>query len=473
MSLQGRLIAPYQNAGVKWLLARERSDEYPGGFLCDEMGLGKTVQLIATIIYNPQIKTLIIVPKSIVSQWVSEIKKFAPHLTVYAFDGSDRDIKKATTDIVIAPYSVLAQRPGAPECPLTHIDWDRIILDEGHEIRNKSSKVHAACMKLTGSIKWIVSGTPVHNSIRDFVSLAKFVGIPQNSIQGYASEVCTKYVLRRTKQDLALVSKRLELPPLDFQNLELTMNSDEKSLYETAFTNGQVLLKKVIKTGTQSIYMIEILEALLRIRQAMIWPQLYLDGVAKKNETPYIPWNSESTKMNTLMRCIAAHPKEKALVFTQFKGELEEIQNRLEKMNIPVFRLDGSISKENREINIQGFKDGAINSVFLIQIKSGGVGLNLQEASRVYITSPCWNPATELQAVGRAHRTGQTQKVVVRRLVYKGWEGFNSVEESIMNLQQAKALIAAEVLGDKRLEDAVPNKTDRINIVALKKIFSI
>jgi SNF2 family DNA or RNA helicase len=135
------------------------------------------------------------------------------------------------------------------------------------------------------------------------------------------------------------------------------------------------------------------------------------------------------------------------------------------------------VSKEQRDERIQGFKRGPKNSVFIIQIKAGGVGLNLQEATRVYITCPAWNPATELQAIGRAHRTGQTQKVVVRRLIYMGEDGAEplpSVEQSIMQLQEGKAKVCAEVLNDPRLETQVPNVTrTKITIHTLRKIFAV
>jgi superfamily II DNA or RNA helicase len=187
------------------------------------------------------------------------------------------------------------------------------------------------------------------------------------------------------------------------------------------------------------------------------------------------------------MELIAAHPNEKSLVFTQFMGEMDEIQERLGALDVPTFRIDGSVTKEARDARIAGWKAGPKNAVFIIQIKAGGVGLNLQEATRVYITCPAWNPATELQAIGRAHRTGQTQKVVVRRLIYCGEEakgplgpdgrptgGLPSVEQSIMQLQEGKAKVCAEVLNDPRLETQVPNVTrTKITIQALRKIFAV
>ena len=475
--LKTRLISPYQHDGVKWLLRRELAPKYPGGFLCDEMGLGKTVQLIATMLANKVPKTLVVVPKSIVGQWVQELNRFAPSLTTHAFDGAKRFLPGVIPDVVVAPYSVLPQRPGAPECPLLRVAWDRVILDEGHEIRNQKSKSHVVCRALHGRIRWVVTGTPVFNSVKDFVALCAFVGIPRVVVQGYTDKIREAYVLRRTKEDVAKHNKRLELPPCDFQNLELEMHPEEKKLYREVFERGALIVKSVFAAGTQNLHQMELLECLLRTRQVMTWPQLYLDGIALKEETDPEPWLGRSRKMETLMELIASHPDEKALIFTQFMGEMDEIQERLAKLEQPIFRIDGSVDKDRRDQQIAGFKKGPTNSVFLIQIKAGGVGLNLQEATRVYITCPAWNPATELQAIGRAHRTGQTRKVVVRRLIYTGEDGvepLHSVEQSIMQLQEAKAKVCAEVLNDPRLETQVPNVTrTKINIQTLKKIFAV
>jgi SNF2 family DNA or RNA helicase len=475
--LKTRLIAPYQHDGVRWMVARETDSMYPGGFLCDEMGLGKTVQLIATMLANPKPRTLIIVPKTIVGQWCSEVARFAPSLSTYAFDGLKRKLPEQLPSIVVAPYSVLPQRPGGPTCELLSVNWDRVILDEGHEIRNKKSKTHLVAKALVGPIRWVVSGTPVFNSIKDFVALCAFVGIPREVVQGYTDRIRSQYVLRRTKEDVAQFSKRLELPPCDFENIELEMYPEERDLYSDVFTKGQEIVRHVFDTGNEHIYQMAMLECLLRTRQVMTWPQLYLDGVALKEGSDPEPWQGRSKKMETLVASIKAHPKEKALVFTQFMGEMDRIQELLTKEGIPVLRIDGSVVKEQREERIKAFKKGAVNSVFLIQIKAGGVGLNLQEATRVYITCPAWNPATELQAIGRAHRTGQTQKVVVRRLIYVGEDGdepLPSVEQSIMQLQEGKAKVCAEVLNDPRLATQVPNVTrTKINIQTLRKIFAV
>ena len=443
------------------------------------MGLGKTVQLIATMLANPKPRTLVIVPKSVVGQWCDELARFAPSLTVGTFDGPKRTLPYgALPHVTVAPYSVLGERKGGAQCPLLRIAWDRIILDEGHEIRNRKSKTHVACMEIRAPIRWVVSGTPVFNSIKDFVALCAFVGIPRDVVQGYTDTVRETHVLRRTKADVARHNKRLELPPCDFQNLELEMYPEEADLYRDVFAQGQDVVRSVFRSGNVAMHQMELLEALLRARQVMTWPQLYLDGIATKMELDPEPWTGRSRKMETLLELIQTHPKERTLVFTQFMGEMDRIQELLTEAGIPVQRIDGSVSKEQREERIATFKAATSEPapVFLIQVKAGGVGLNLQEATRVYITAPTWNPATELQAIGRAHRTGQNHKVVVRRLVYTGVEDaacpLHSVEESILQLQEGKAKVCSEVLGDPRVMAQVPKST-KINIQALKRIFAV
>lgn len=465
--LNGRLFAPYQREGVLWMLTMENQTSGPrGGFLCDEMGLGKTVQMVSTILGNPQENTLIVVPKSIITQWVNEIKKFAPQLSVHVFDGPTRSLKEA--DITIMPYSLLTNKD---IIDVHSISWNRIILDEAHEIRNKRSNLFKSVCKIKADIKWIVTGTPVFNSMDDFVSLCAFLGIEKSLVQGMTNKIKDIYILRRTKDDLAKINSRLELPPCYFENVELDMFPDERQLYEFVFRDAQDTIRDAFKhaISLNSKNMV-ILECLLRARQVMILPQMYLDGIAKQNKTQPEEWIGRSNKMETLFNMIEAHPDEKTLVFCQFRGEMDYIQKNMKR---PTFRIDGSVSKDERDRQVSLFKKAAPGAVFVIQIKSGGQGLNLQEATRVYITGPSWNPATELQAIGRAHRTGQTKPVYVKKLIYKESDTFISVEEEILALQGHKSIVCSKVLNDARIENQIPVKrtTDKISILDIKKIF--
>jgi len=480
-TINTRLYIPYQRDGVQWMLGMEGQTSGPkGGFLCDEMGLGKTVQLISTMLGNPKQRTLIVVPKSIITQWVEEIKRFAPTLGVRVFEGPGRvlDYELLTTpgrcSVTIAPYTLLSVHGGDEDAktPLHNCRWDRVILDEAHEIRNKRSKIFKNVCRLKTDIKWIVTGTPVFNSMEDFVSLCAFLGLSRNFVQGRTREIKDVYILRRTKEDLVKLNERLRLPPCTFDNIELEMFDEEKSLYEFVFLEAQGIIQDAFRGPVQSLNSknMIILECLLRARQCMIWPQMYLDGVAQKNETEATRWTGRSNKMETLFKMIAEHPDEKTLVFCQFRGEMNYIQSQ---MTCPVFRIDGSVSKETRVQQIEGFKKAGPGAVFIIQIKSGGQGLNLQEATRVYITAPAWNPATELQAIGRSHRMGQTQAVHVKKLVYKECPRFVSVEEEMMALQGHKSLVCSEVLNDDRIKSQIPvnRTTDKISILDIKKIF--
>jgi len=467
-TLNGRLFAPYQREGVLWMLTMEGQKSGPkGGFLCDEMGLGKTVQLVTTMLGNPKPRTLIIVPKSIITQWAEEINRFAPNLTINIFDGPDRRIKEA--DVTLAPYTLLTTKEGTT--PLHMVQWDRVILDEAHEIRNKKSKLFKSVCRLQTQIKWIVTGTPVFNSMEDFVSLCTFLGLSKVVVQGMTNKIKDIYILRRTKEDLAKINERLRLPPCYFENVELEMYPDEKQLYEIVFLEAQDTIRDAFRHA-QSLNAknMVILECLLRARQCMIWPAMYLEGVAKQNGTKAEQWVGRSNKMETLFEMIDSHPDEKTLIFCQFRGEMNHIQKNVQR---PVYRIDGSVPKEERVRQIEGFKKAAPGAVFIIQIKCGGQGLNLQEATRVYITGPSWNPATELQAIGRAHRTGQTKPVYVKKLVYKECSRFVSVEEEMMALQGHKSIVCSKVLNDERIEKQIPvNRTsDKISILDIKKIF--
>ena len=430
------MLFPYQEAGVDWLVGRENGKLPRGGFLCDEMGLGKTIQLIETMGRNPLKSTLIVVPKSIITQWSQELLRRS--VSVHIYDGPGRKYSDAHS-VMLAPYSVISDLAGT--------SWDRIVLDEGHEIRNPKSKVFKTLCSIKADVRWVVSGTPIFNSMRDFVTLCQFVGISAGTVSREYDRVRTEFVLRRTKFDVVLDT------PMTFENVEIDMYPEEEQLYHQAFTAGQDFIREA---GTDANSM-EILECLLRVRQVMVWPQLYMDGMAIKNALDPEAYIGRSRKHETLIESIAEHPDEKTLVFTQFTGETDRIQELLVARGIPVFRLDGNVDTAERVNRIESFKAARADAVFLIQIRAGGVGLNLQEASRVYITAPAWNPATELQAIGRSHRTGQTKPVFVKKLIYRDVsDELPSIEQSIVNLQLSKSKVCADVLGDRKLEKQVP-----------------
>lgn len=467
--LKGRLINPYQRDGVLWMLAREFASSRKGGFLCDEMGLGKTVQLITLLISNPKNRTLVIVPVTVLEQWKTEIECFAPNLRVFVHHGQNREMNQNNIpefDVFLTTYSLMRLNDLDKIIPFRYL-WDRVILDEGHEIRSNKSKTNKIINLLSTEIKWIVSGTPVFNNVKDFVTLCGWLGIHKSDVQANIKAIRSRYVLRRTKEDVAEFNKRLELPPCDVRNIELELSPEESVLYNTVYTECKNRVHEIVRSGIHNgMKAMLILECFLRARQVLTHPFVYLSG----QDEPQ-PWEHGCSKMDYLIDSLDKNRQEHSIVFCQFIAEMNIIQSRLSEKNIDCFRIDGSVSQEARVKQINMFRKKP--SVIVIQIKAGGVGLNLQEATRVYITSPAWNPATELQAIGRAHRTGQTRKVTVERLYYKGTNEVPSIEESIMSLQEHKSAVTSEVLNDPRILAKYPKQTkNTMNIKTLSKIFS-
>jgi len=315
--------------------------------------------------------------------------------------------------------------------------------------------------------------------MNDFISLCKFIGIDKHAAQGMVESITKAYILRRTK-DQVQGSGRAALPPVDFENVELEMYDEERVLYERVFVTCRNKITKILKKGTTNIHAMYILECLLRCRQLCCHPQIYLNGIARKEEEEEEEeepeqWDAPSKKQEVLFKMIAVQPSaEKTLIFCQWIDEMDMICKHLkEEMGKEVYRIDGSVSLCDRETEVKKFKASSTGAVFIIQIKSGGQGLNLQEATRVYITSPTWNPATELQAISRAHRTGQTQVVHVRRFIYIDQGDCPTIEHSMLALQQSKAIMAEQILGDKGSTRMVHELKSAPGMSEIKKIFAI
>lgn len=446
------LAKPYQVDGVKWMLTREFHEQFPGGFLCDEMGLGKTVQTIATICYNKVPKTLVIVPSSIVTQWVDEIHTHSS-LDVSILTKSNT---KKNDGIFITTYGMLSKK-GTLYNTLKGTDWDRIILDEAHELRNPKSKRFGVLLEIPAKIRWILTGTPVFNTKLDYRTLLRFLTNDKPFINENNS-----HILRRTKSDLVKFDKSLEIPRCTFECIELERYPEEEQGYTQVFNQ---FAQRIQHANSQTLAMV-VLEGFLRMRQYSSNPEVYHFSIPEIG--PYLP--DRCRKTDYLVESICTHRDEKTLVFCQFLREMDIIKDMLVQNNVKVFRLDGSTT-EDRDTEIRDFKSHTGGAVFLIQIKAGGQGLNLQEASRVYITIPAWNPATELQAISRSHRKGQTRPVHIKKLVYVSDSDTPSIDESIVELQDHKSIVCADVLNDPRLSNQLPKLRKKFNMVKVFRKF--
>lgn len=448
-------LRDYQKEGLGWLRFLEKFDF--GGCLADDMGLGKTIQVLALLVdrYRRQPKgadrrpSLIVAPKSLVHNWRLETEKFAPRLSVADYTGIDRKDRVGEFnqyDVVLTTYGTL--RIDAEQ--LSSTPWDYAILDEAQAIKNAASQSAKASRLLNARHRLALSGTPVENHLGELWSIFEFLnpgflGKSKSLRQLTASQSeddnaridslrkgLAPFLLRRTKQQVLP-----QLPKKTEQTLLCELKPAQRKQYNALRDHYRAALTQRIAKSGMAKSKIQVLEALLRLRQAACHPGL----VDKKLNT------KPSAKLELLLEQLtqAADEGRKSLVFSQFTSMLSIVKNRLDKAGITYEYLDGKTSK--RQQRVDRFQTDSECPVFLISLKAGGVGLNLTAADLVFILDPWWNPAVEAQAIDRAHRLGQTKPVFAYRLIAK-----DTVEEKILELQAKKSDLAQAVIsGDGSL----------------------
>lgn len=447
---QGEL-RPYQQQGLAWLQFLRETEH--GGILADDMGLGKTAQTLAHILLEKQAgrlnqrPALIIAPTSLMHNWRKEAEKFTPELKVLVLQGHDRvehfqEIKNV--DIVLSTYPLL----GRDEEFLLPYQYHLLILDEAQNIKNPRAKASQVVRQIKAKHRLCLTGTPMENHLGELWSLFHFL-MPgflysqelfnkkyRNPIEKHADlQVKTKlisrikpFMLRRLKTEVAK-----ELPEKTTIEVNIDMNEQQSKLYEAVRATMQKNIRELIAAKGFHRSQIQILSALLKLRQVCCHPSLLqLDQV--KNQ------NVESAKLDHLLEMVQDMVEEgrKILIFSQFTTMLQLIEEHLKTLNIRNVKLTGQTKK--RDEVITAFQAGDI-PVFLISLKAGGVGLNLTAADTVIHYDPWWNPAAEDQASDRAWRIGQDKPVFVYKLITN-----QSIEEKILALQKNKADLAKSIL---------------------------
>lgn len=471
-------LLPHQETGLIWMYNREVSrfeidgDVMPtGGIIADDVGLGKTAMALSIIIANSKPKTLIILPKSLVYQWKEQIEKFTSYACEIVTNKSEFNNKNSCKIFLISQSQLNKRNTVVGMTKVHQVEWDRIIVDEAHILRNKKSKTYDAFTLLRGAIRWALTATPVMNRMTDFVHIMQWIGVSQFLCQTERDVINATYILRRTKEDLSL-EERIEcythIKYIPFSHF------DEAKLYNQVFNTKRTIIK-----NTHNRNISDLLEHLLRIRQICINPQIYLDGMTKKRKESYGNWNSGVTKLDYLLDGLKSHKncKEKTLVFCSFVKEIDSTVEFLQHNGFCCERLDGQLTMSERNEAVQRFTNTPTTTVFVIQINTGGQGINLQCANHIYIMSPDWNPAVEHQAIGRAYRKGQTRPVYVTKFcISSGVPDKPSVEENIIKLQYDKKRIISNVLNDIRIqEDGIVHDKMSLNLCKenILKLFNI
>ncbi|MHC5349984.1 DEAD/DEAH box helicase [Metapseudomonas furukawaii] len=453
----------YQLEGVAWL--QTLRDVGAGGILGDDMGLGKTLQTLTHLLLEKEAgrldrPALVVMPTSLIPNWMDEAARFAPNLRVLALHGASR--KKAFEhmaehDLLLTTYALLPRDLEHFSALPLHL----LILDEAQYIKNPGSKAAQAVRQLEARQRLCLTGTPLENHLGELWSLFHFLmpgwlGDSQSFLRNYRTPIerhgdatrlahlnarLKPFLLRRSKEAVAT-----ELPAKSEITQWVELSDRQRDLYETVRLAMDSKVRDEIDRKGLARSQIVILEALLKLRQVCCDTRLI------EERGPRPARGSTSGKLDSLMEMLEELIAEgrKVLLFSQFTSMLALIEDELRKRAIDYVQITGET--RDRRTPVQRFQAGEV-PLFLISLKAGGTGLNLTAADTVIHYDPWWNPAVERQATDRAYRIGQDKPVFVYRLISRG-----TVEEKIQQLQAQKATLARGILdgredGDWRLRE--------------------
>lgn len=455
----------YQYDGVRWCLYNELRKDPPcgvrGGFIADEMGLGKTIMMIGLMLCNFVPKTLIVLPPILIDQWFMQIYRTTGHKPLIYHDSYKKTInfeKLSSAKIVITSYGAITlskKQLKKKEPSLLHkVMWSRIIFDEAHHLRNANTTQNNSARLLSSKIRWLVSGTPVQNSVKDFYSLCNMIKLPASfyTETDNLKLLAKSFILKRTKKQVGINLSNINID----RNVVNWSNMKEMSLSEELHANlsfSNVSLDKGDKLISNELNASGKLAILLRARQSCIYPKLMLNRLKGLNlSQDYIEAFNHSSKLDYAVNKILQRKGNGAgkLIFCHFRQEIDEIADRLRKGGMTmVATFDGRTSNANR---FKTLNDD--NEALILQIQTGCEGLNLQEKySEIYFISPHWNPAVEDQAIARCHRIGQSKPVFVERFIMGNFVHDSeslcppiTIDNYVENVQESKRIVADEVI---------------------------
>ncbi|CAN5402859.1 hypothetical protein BH09PLA1_BH09PLA1_09350 [soil metagenome] len=435
-------LRPYQNDGLGWLMFLQKFGF--GGCLADDMGLGKTVMVLALLEAQRQANSgpsLVVVPRSLVFNWMAEATRFAPQLRLLDHSGINRTRAAdhfSQFDLIVTTYGTLRR----DAVFFKDITFNYVILDEAQAIKNANTEAAKAARLLRGKHRLALSGTPIENRLAELWSLFEFLNpgmlgaasVFRNLIgngqepegRETLSRALRPFILRRTKAQVAK-----ELPEKLEQTIHCDLEPKQRKLYDELREHyRQALLGRIASVGLNRSK-IQVLEARLRLRQAACHP-----GLIDKTRV-----NEPSAKLDALLLNLedALAEGHKVLVFSQFTSMLAIVRKRLDDAGTTYEYLDGKT--RDRQARVDRFQNDESCKLFLISLKAGGVGLNLTAADYVFLLDPWWNPAVESQAIDRTHRIGQTRRVFAYRLIAR-----DTVEEKVLQLQQTKRDLADAII---------------------------
>lgn len=435
------ILRDYQKEGFTWL--KRMNYFHFSGILADDMGLGKTLQVIALLESEKaeDRTSIVVVPASLLLNWMDEIQKFTKELSFLCIMGSSGERKEQIkewhkVDILITSYDYLRRDIEEYE----KLSFYYVILDEAQYIKNQKTK-NAVCVKmLKAEHRLALTGTPIENSLAELWSIFDFlmpgylynyhyfqthfekdiVANRDEDKQKKLKRMVEPFILRRNKKEVLQ-----ELPDKIEKNMTITFDDEEKKLYMANFAKASKELQE--KLSMDKVDKFAILSILMKLRQLCCEPSLVYDNFTRLG--------SKRQGCLELIRSLKDNHA-KILLFSSFTSMLDLLADDLREEHISYFMLTGKTPKDERRQLVQKFQEGQVD-VFLISLKAGGTGLNLTAAQAVIHYDPWWNVSAQNQATDRAHRIGQEETVQVFRLIMK-----DSIEEKIQKLQQKKKNLA-------------------------------
>lgn len=466
----------HQITAVKWMIERE---ENGGGLLCDEMGLGKTLTTIGLLLEKPVVKTLILAPLALLDQWAAAIQ--TTFLAVYMIVGGKW---KYISGNPINGSTYITNYDKLPNTYYFLHDWNRLICDEAHTVRNYKSKTYLALKTLSIEYKWFLTGTPIVNRVEDVGSLIHLITktISPKSIQKQtAIEWMHENALQRSVEQIRTILPGVLPPNVVHEYHRLDFISEEEAVFYRAI-QGHISQALENIMSQDRMDMVMFLAMIIRLRQLSTHPQVYIQSRRRQLGSSYLrpDWEKDSTKTEAMVKILAAETKPCGyVIFCHFNDEIDVIQKRLEKEGHHIFVYNGDLSPSQRTEVIQATKNsiaspqpayildefthlpqlpsdildyvigpliGPRHTILLAQIQTAGTGLNLQHMDRVIFTSPWWTAALMDQAVGRVVRMGQKQQVHVHHISLKEEELSINIDDYINERVEVKRELCLELL---------------------------
>ena len=447
-------LRDYQKYGYKWL--KYLTDNNLGACLADDMGLGKTLQAIALLSNlheEKKKKSMVIMPKSLIYNWENEIKKFAPKLKVGVYYGINRDFSSLKkVDVILTTYGTIRNDIEN----LLEQKFDLLVLDESQNIKNINSQTTKAVLLLNAKKRIALSGTPIENNLLELYSLFRFLnpemfGSVQRFTNSYIlpiqkySDTSTieelkkkiyPFLLRRVKKEVLE-----DLPDKIEKLVYVDMNDEHRRFYEERRRYYYSLLQK--NTSSQGNFdKFFVLQAINELRHIVSSPEL---------ETKKIISSKKEVLIENVIEAIENNHK--VLVFVNYLSSIESICDSLKENKIKYLKMTGQT--KDRQNLVDKFQSDSRYKVFVMTLKTGGVGLNLVSADTIFIYDPWWNTTVENQAIDRAYRLGQDKTVFAYKMIMR-----NTIEEKILKLQEIKNKLLDDLISEDNLSTKNLSKND-------------